>query len=281
MAALLALLLTSGCSSFEIFYGLADVYIENQAADYLDLGDADEDHLERQVDALMAWHKAEMLPRYASYLREQATNIEGHRMDRSTVSDGIDDFKLLMDDTIRGIAKHAAPVLLRHTSESRRRYLATRMEVNDPDRRPPGAPPLTETEDREAYIRERSNRIIENFETLTGPLSGTQEDIIRHYVFEGSFIRKRWRAYRQMRRRAFLAKLAEAPAPAEFETFIFETLLRSEKLVGPQYTAEAQEWWQGIVTVIHAVLGSLDEHQRKELIGNLRGYAGDMIRAAS
>ena len=170
LPALLALLLVSGCSSFEIAYELADVYIEGQVSDYLDLSEADEAHLEKQVKAMMAWHKAEMLPRYAAHLRQAADNVEGRRMDRATVNQGIGDFRVLLDDTVRGVARYAGPILARHTAEPKRRHLALMMRKYDPDRRPRGAKPLTDEQARDLYIDERSGRIMDHFERFAGPL---------------------------------------------------------------------------------------------------------------
>ena len=53
--------------------------------------------------------------------------------------------------------------------------------------------------------------------------------------------------------------------------------MRAETIVGPQYRDEANRWWAGIATLTFDVVAALDEHQRRMLIGNLRGYAEDML----
>src|SRR5690606_28205215 len=68
----LAATLLSGCSSLKLMYSFADDLVERQVNRYVDL-DRDQARLvDRSLDRYFEWHRRNMLPRYASFLREVA-----------------------------------------------------------------------------------------------------------------------------------------------------------------------------------------------------------------
>ena len=57
--------LVSGCSTVRLVYDNADVYLGWRAAHYLDPDEKMAEELDERIDAFMAWHRAQALPKYA------------------------------------------------------------------------------------------------------------------------------------------------------------------------------------------------------------------------
>ena len=64
------LLAASGGCSVKMMYNNLDRLARWSASDYVDMTDAQREYFEAEVDAMLYWHRAEELPRYAAYLDE-------------------------------------------------------------------------------------------------------------------------------------------------------------------------------------------------------------------
>jgi hypothetical protein len=269
-AALVAVgLLAAACSTIQIAYNFADVYIEREAAFHLDLDDDGEALLDRQVDAFMAWHRARMLPAYTAYLRAQADRVEAGPITEAAVADAFDRLRELWEETVRGVAPYAATVLVRHTAPAKRAFLQARLD----ERWAESAESLREpTEER---IARRTARIVENFERFTGPLGETQRRIIADYAGENLNDRARWLNHRRLRNEAFVAFLASRPNQPEITRFIERIVLHSYEVVEPEYKAFADARAVRFKTLLYDVIASMTPAERKRVAENLRSFADD------
>ena len=71
-AVIVGLLALSGCSTLKFAYSFAENMVENRAETYLDLSAEQKERLTQQAAVLIAWHRADMLPKYASFFLAQA-----------------------------------------------------------------------------------------------------------------------------------------------------------------------------------------------------------------
>lgn len=76
IGALLVVLLAAGCSRVRMGYDWADFLIGYQLDDLFDLSSEQEEATEALIDAELAWHRAEELPKYAAFLGQITKAVE-------------------------------------------------------------------------------------------------------------------------------------------------------------------------------------------------------------
>ena len=88
----------SACSSFKLIYRLADDFIKQEVAYFLNLDEKGKAILNVEVSELMVWHDSVMLPRYAVYLRHQAEKLENGEYGASAISNSMAEGRTLFED---------------------------------------------------------------------------------------------------------------------------------------------------------------------------------------
>jgi len=123
----------SACSSFKLIYRLADDFIKQEVAYFLNLDEKGQTFLDHEVSELMAWHDSEMLPRYAVYLRHQADKLDNGEYGATEIADSMAEGLTLLEDTVVGAAQYVARVLVHHTCrkdiEHIRQKMAERLDI--------------------------------------------------------------------------------------------------------------------------------------------------------
>ncbi len=266
-----ALLVLSGCSRLSFVYGLAESALEDEAAFFLDLDDEEKRLVERKIEELLAWHSAEMLPLYARFMNAQADLVATGEVDRATVTDAVRTLRGLLDDLVQGTAPHVAEILVNHTSPEKLGHLEARMTERLEERREDLAEP---TEERE---QDRAERIITNFERLTGDLDDGQTERIREYAAQTAGADLRWFRTRMNRQRAFLDFLSREPEEAEIRAFVIKIVLRGYDVVDPEYKAVSEARWRSFETLLADIMISLSADQRATMTETLRDYAMEML----
>ena len=82
-----------GCSQLKLLYSFSGEAIKSKASYFLDLEDTEEAALEAEVDELVNWHRVQMLPHYASFLRQIANHVDAGPLGETFVSRTPDDFR--------------------------------------------------------------------------------------------------------------------------------------------------------------------------------------------
>lgn len=265
------LLLGPGCSRLSLLQSFAGSAIIDEAEFHLELDDAGAARLARQVDEMLAWHSAEMLPRYAKFLTAQAELIEAERMDRAAVGDSVAALRALLEELVQGTAPYAAAVLVDHTDAEKRRYLEARMKARLDERRAELSEPADER------LKERVERITKNFERVAGDLRDDQIGMIRRYAAATVGNNARWLRNRANRQRAFLEFLSRQPDEAEISAFVVTILLRGHDVVEPEYKAISEARWAHFRELLVEIMASLSARQREAASSTLREYATEMI----
>lgn len=276
IAALLAVLVAlSGCSSLQVAYSFADDVLEGRAADMLDLDREERAGLARQTEAMIDWHRAEMLPRYARFLNQQADMAEAGGWTPLELSRSFEAFRALADQTVEGAAPFVAEILIEHTAPEKLQYLEDRMADYLEER---FEEERAETADDS--IAEWVDRRVDRFERFVGDLTDDQKAIIRRYTEDGMDDGLRWLEHSQHRNAALIDFLSSQPSEAALTQFVYRLIIQGPEVADPAYRAIQDRRWQLREAMYFEVLDSLSSDQRETLITSLRDYADQMMGIA-
>lgn len=270
-----AVILLAGCSGFKLAYNFADYQLSQEARFYLDVGDNEAELLDRQIAALLDWHRTRMLPQYAAYFYAQADLVEQAGVNRGQIAQAVQQLRLLMDETFQGASPFFADVLVRHSTEDRVRFLKARMDERESERREEEQAPLDER------ITDRTKRIVKNFERFMGDLTPDQTARIRTHAKDSIDDSRAWKENRVKRQTAFLDYLSQRPDKSLLSEFIFKITVRSYEIVDPDYRVISERRWGRFESLLGDITLSLSAEQRRTFAENLRGYAADMLDLSS
>jgi hypothetical protein len=133
----------------------------------------------------------------------------------------------------------------------------------------------------EQRLEARVERIVENFERVTGDLDDAQRQIIRRYAEATAGDNAVWLRNRVNRQRAFTEFLSRRPDEAQISAFVFRILLRAHEIVDPEYRAVSEARWMRFETLLFDIMTSLSAEQRETLSATLRDYAAEMLELSS
>ena len=276
VVAIFLILVLAGCSSLRLAYFGFDVAVRNQVAFYLDLEDQDERlFADAAMDRVLDWHKLEMLPRYAAFLREQAGVLEAGDVSREQVMAAMRQIRALYEETVRGATAEGALVLKRHASEPRRGYLKARFDEKNSEREKRLAEPIAER------IERRTERQIRNIERFLGELSGEQRDRVRAYASATAGDSSVWLSARKSREKALLAYLATDPEIDDLKRYLDKVLLAPDEIMAPGYRQFIAGRTERFGRLMFDIISSLAEDQRETAVNRLRGYADELLAISS
>ena len=275
VAVIVGLLALSGCSTFKLAYSFADNMVEDRAETYLDLNAEQRERLTQQTTVLIAWHRTEMLPKYASFFSAQADLAEAGGWTRAQLATAIGQFRTLIEQTVEGASPLIAEVLVEHTSPQKLAHLEARVAENLAERRTAEA-----AKTRQVSIDQWVKRRVDGVYRFTGPLTDAQIDIIRGYAENGSGSAMRWFENREYRQNALVAFLRTRPKKTEIAEFVSQIILRAHEVVDPDYRTIIAARWALREAMYYDILAAINDEQRRKLITSLRGYAADMIELA-
>ena len=99
VALLIYITFLTNCSSLQIFYFISEEYILERAEDYLRLTEKQR-NAEKQVSALIRWHRKNMLPKYADFFLEQAKATDNKLWSKSSFDLEFEKLRELFNVTI-------------------------------------------------------------------------------------------------------------------------------------------------------------------------------------
>lgn len=270
-SALVVLLAVSStaCSGVKVAYGLADNMVESWVSERLDLDDETEELASQQIDAFFRWHRRTMLPRYAQFMRREATIHANAKFNRTTFNTSAIDAKQLWDDTVRGALGGVAVVLERQTPQQIA-YMRTQMTERNEELEEKYSRP------REEMVAEGKERVVEGFELFIGDLNDAQLRIIDEHSRSFNADPKYWLRNRTRRNQAFLGFMANRPAKADISEFLEEWLLEPHIYADPGYKSFSDDVRRRVEDMIFDVLAAMTAEQRTEFVDTMRSYADDL-----
>ena len=264
----------TGCSSLKFAYGFAETVVRDRAETYLDIREDDAPGLEVEISALVAWHRVDMLPQYASFFEGQAQLAEGPGWSRAQVEEAVSSFRALIKDTSKGAAPFIARVLVNHTSPPKIDHMQVAMTEALDARRENFDAPLDE------QIDAAVEKAISNFERFFGTLTDDQIAIVREHKTRTYDPTGAWLDWRDKRQQDLVRFLRTEPSVEEIEKYVEVALTAPEQIVGEAYRERADWWWDEQTALMYDLMITLDAAQRQIFADNLRGYAIDMVELA-
>ena len=267
---MLTLVITMGlaaCSSFKIMYDFADDYIKQEAKFFLKFDKQGEQHLNDQVDKMMEWHHTIMLPRYAAYLRQLANQLDHGLYGATAITKGMKDGRILLQNTVAGVAPYVARILVRQTIIENIEHLRLKLIERSKEQKEKLARPI------EKRTEDRTERLMKNVGRFMGDLNEIQNNLINRYAKSTINDAKRRLDNRNLRQSALLTFLAGKPKEMEIDTFISQIVLRAHEIVDPDYKGYSEKRIARFTTLLVNIFAASTNDQRLETSKKLRSYA--------
>ena len=270
---MLTLVITMGlaaCSSFKIMYDFADDYIKQEAKFFLKFDEQGEQHLNEQVDKMMEWHNTIMLPRYAAYLRQMANQLDHGLYGATAISKRMKDGRILLQNTVAGVAPYVARILVRQTNIENTEHLRLKIIERSKEQKENLARPI------EKRTEDRVERVTKNLTRFMGDLNKIQNNLVNRYAKSTINDAKRRLDNRNLRQSALLTFLARKPTEMEIDAFIRQIVLRSHEIVDPDYKGFSEEWIDRFTMFLANIFAASTNDQRRATSKKLKSYAQDL-----
>ena len=269
---MITLVITMGlaaCSSLKIIYDFADDYIKQEAKFFLNFDEQGEQHLNDQVDKMMEWHNAIMLPRYAAYLRQLANQLDHGLYGATAITKGMKDGRILVQITVAGVAPYVARILVRQTIIENIEHLRLKLIERSKEQKEKLARPI------EKQTEDRTERLTKNVGRFMGDLNEIQNNLINRYAKSTINDAKRRLDNRNLRQSALLTFLAGKPNEMEIDAFISQIVLRAHEIVDPDYKGYSEKRIARFTTLLVNIFAASTNDQRQATSEKLRSYAQD------
>jgi len=260
----------AACSSFKIMYDFADDYIKQEAKFFLKFDKQGDQHLNEQVDKMMEWHKTVMLPRYAAYLRQLANRLDHGLYGVTAITKGMKDGRILLQNTVEGVAPHVARILVRQTSIENTEHLRLKIIERSEEQKENLARPI------EIRTEDRTERVTKNLRRFMGDLNELQNNLVNRYAKSTINDAKRRLDNRNLRQSALLTFLARKPNEMEIDGFIRQIVLRSHEIVDPDYKGYSEKRIDRFTMLLVNIFAASTNDQRRATSEKLRSYAQDL-----
>ena len=270
---MLTLVITLGlaaCSSFKIMYDFADDYIKQEAKFFLKFDEQGEQHLNEQVDKMMEWHNTIMLPHYAAYLRQMANQLDHGLYGATAISKRMKDGRILLQNTVAGVAPYVARILVRQTNIENTEHLRLKIIERSKEQKENLARPI------EKRTEDRVERVTKNLTRFMGELNKIQNNLVNRYAKSTINDAKRRLDNRNLRQSALLTFLARKPTEMEIDAFIRQIVLRSHEIVDPDYKGFTEEWIDRFTMFLANIFAASTNDQRRATSKKLKSYAQDL-----
>ena len=270
---MLTLVITMGlaaCSSFKIMYDFADDYIKQEAKFFLKFDEQGEQHLNEQVDKMMEWHNTIMLPRYAAYLRQLANQLDHGLYGATAISKRMKDGRILLQNTVAGVAPYVARILVRQTNIENTEHLRLKIIERSKEQKENLARPI------EKRTEDRVERVTKNLTRFMGDLNEIQNNLVNRYAKSTINDAKRRLDNRNLRLSALLTFLERKPTKMEIDAFIRQMVLRSHEIADPDYKGFSEEWIDRFTMFLANIFAASTNDQRLATSEKLKSYAQDL-----
>ena len=259
----------AACSSFKIMYDFADDYIKQEAKFFLKFDEQGEQNLNDQVDKMMEWHNAIMLPRYAAYLRQLANQLDHGLYGATAITKGMKDGRILLQNTVAGVAPYVARILVRQTIIENIEHLRLKLIERSKEQKEKLARPI------EKQTEDRTERLTKNVGRFMGDLNEIQNNLINRYAKSTINGAKRRLDNRNLRQSALLTFLAGKPKEMEIDAFINQIVLRAHEIVDRDYKGYSEKRIARFTTLLVNIFAASTNDQRQATSEKLRSYAQD------
>lgn len=267
--ALLGTLAVTGCSGVKVVYGQLDVLVPWYLRDYVELDPGQRDQLQHSVEALLAWHRASEVGRYAAFFRELAGDVAAP-LPPGRLEAARQELETFWDDIGRRAAPDAA-ALLSTLSDAQVESLFDQMVREDDEL---ARESLGRSPEERAARREKS--LVRQVERWTGRLDPSQRGLVAACAGDLRGDTEGWlasrRAWRAVLREALDRRADVAALAASLERLFAD----GEEFWTPSYRAGFRADRQRVLGMLEDVERTLTPQQRSRLQDRLERWALDL-----
>lgn len=262
-------LLLAGCTGLKLGYQQADLILGWRANTYFDLDRDQRRDFSARLDKLLAWHRAEQLPEYASFLTA-AIDKANRGVKTEDIAWFVDGFRtryrIIVNRGVADAAEILATLSAAQIAHLQEQFAKDNHKFIDEHE-------LDESIDRQK--RARLKRMIKNIEEWTGNLNSAQESKVAAMLEPIPLIEQLRHQDRIRRQREFVELLKLRQSKAEFGTRLHQWLLDWDAGRSPEYERTAEEVFNQRLHFYVAVDRLLTPEQRRHALNRLQRYADD------
>ena len=264
LAALLA-----GCSGLRLGYPQADIILGWRANTYFDL-DAEQRHeFSARLERLLAWHRYDQLPEYASFISTAIKKSE-HGLKPDDIAWFVDGFKARYRAIVNRGVGDAVEIL---TTLAPEQVTTLQNQFKKANRKFADEYELDGSTDKRK--RARLKKTLSQIEEWTGNLSGEQEHKIAALLDPLPLISHLHHQDRMRRQREFVELLQMRRQKSEFASRLHPWLLNWEHGRAADYVKLSNEVSDQRAHFYIAVEKLLTREQRQTVVRRLQRYADD------
>jgi hypothetical protein len=269
LLALAGAALVAGCSGLRLGYQQADVILEWRANTYFDLDRDQRRDFSARLDRLLAWHRYEQLPEYATFLTAAIDKAE-HGLKTQDIAWFVDGFRARYKIIVnRGVAD-AAEVLSTLAPEQitalQKQFAKDNKKFADEHELESGV---------EKRKRARLKKSINQIEDWAGRLTREQEHKVAALLEPIPLIEHLRHEDRVRRQREFVEFLKTRQAKAAFAARLQLWLLEWDRGRTPEYDQLSAEVYAKRLNFYVAVDKLLTREQRTHALDRLQKFADD------
>jgi hypothetical protein len=262
--ALAAAAFVSACSALRLAYDNAHAYLHWKANNYLNLDDKAADELEGRIDAFLAWHRREELPRYVRISEEAARRMR-KGLSREDLVWGYDSAREHAKRSLRAVAEQIAPMLDRLTlqqvahvekrfAEDNRRFAKENLRGSERERR-----------------MQRAKRVAGRLEDWVGRLSQAQIERVQQFAERAPLTGE----LRDRDRKRLQAELLVMLRAHEARKRLPERAANWEVGRDPAFVAANNAWREEFYAMLIDIDRSLSAEQRARAVAHFQRYTED------
>lgn len=246
-----------------------DNIIEDRLTGFMDLSSEQSDFVDAQADRYVAWHRREMLPRFAHALERDAGIIRRGNVSAQEVEASVQSFRALWMASVAPLSQWVAKVMVAQDREQLRymeeEWQERHQEATEMARKP-----------EEERIKEATEKISEAFDDFLVSVADTQRQVIRSWVEEMSSRPLDWMDERVRRWKILMSKLRNGAPEAEVQRYLALLYADPARLGPPEYQEQVEASRTMFKRFLQRFFNSLSAGQRDELYENVTELAADL-----
>ena len=273
--ALVLIALVAACSFTKFGYNQADTAAAWMVDDYFDLDGQQKQDFEKRFERFYAWHRAEQLPEYATFLRTAKGRVQ-HGLNRDDILWFVDGMRA----RVRTAARHAAPETAGFLATVTPAQIETLRRKWDKDNKKyVKEHKVNGTNEERAEVE--AKKVVKTFKEWLTPLNSEQEQRVTTLVRELPPIYQFRYAERLRRQKDFLALLSHRGEDRErFAALVSDWLVNWERGRTADEQKRLDAWWGKRADIFATLDKSLTAEQRTTSLARMQGYIDDFTHLA-
>ncbi|MDB5808753.1 MAG: hypothetical protein JWN94_875 [Betaproteobacteria bacterium] len=259
----------AGCTGLRLGYQQADIILAWRANSYFDLDRDQRRDFSARLDRLLAWHRTEQLPEYATFLTTAIDKAE-HGLKVDDVAWFAEGFRSRYRIVANRGAADAADLLATLRTEQ---IVSLQKQFVTDNRK------FAEEHELDAGIekqkRARLKRMLKQIDEWAGNLSDHQEKKIAALLAPIPLIEHLRHQDRMRRQREFIELLNTRHAKADFASNVRHFLVEWDAGRSPEYSRVSEQVYHERLAFYVAVDKLLTREQRQHALARLQKYAED------